>query len=108
MEDCIFCQIVRGQVPTNFVYEDEKVAVFPDINPAAPVHLLFVPKEHIGDLSDAPDEMVLAIRNRIIAEVNRLGLVDKGYRIIVNGGTAKAVPHLHFHLLGQVKKERQV
>lgn len=108
MENCVFCKIVRGEVPTNLIYQDEKVVVFPDINPTAPVHLLFVPREHIGDLNDAPDEMILAIKNRIIAEVDRLGLVDKGYRIIVNGGTAKAVPHLHFHLLGEVKVERKV
>lgn len=92
----------------NFVYQDEEIAIFPDKNPAAPVHLLFIPKKHISDLTEAPDEMVLKIQNKILEKIRELGLVEKGYRIVINGGTAKAIPHLHFHLLGQVGVERKV
>lgn len=108
MEDCLFCKIVTGKIPAEIVYQDEKIVAFKDIAPKAPVHYLFVPREHVRDLVDASDELVLAIRNKMVDKVKELGLLEKGYRIVVNGGAAKAVPHLHVHLLGEVSRARQV
>jgi histidine triad (HIT) family protein len=108
MKDCVFCKIVAGEIPAEFVYQDEEIAVFPDIKPFAPVHLLYIPKKHIGDLTEAGDALILKIKAKILEKVNELGLMEKGYRIVINGGTAKAVPHLHFHLLGEVGVERTV
>ncbi len=108
MGTCVFCGIVKGEVPAKIVYQDDELAVFPDLHPSAPVHLLIIPTKHISDLVEAPDQLILKIKNKILDLVLEQGLVDKGYRIIVNGGTAKAVSHLHFHLLGEVSKERNV
>lgn len=108
MEDCVFCKIVRGEVPAEVVFQDDTVLAFKDISPKAPVHFVFVPKEHVGDFSLASDRAVLAIKNAILDQVKKLGLVEKGYRIVINGGAAKAVPHLHAHLLGEVSVERKV
>lgn len=108
MKDCVFCKIVCGEIPAEFVYQDEEIAVFPDVKPAAPIHFLFIPKKHVADLTEADDELVLRIKNKILEKVRELGLVEKGYRIVVNGGTAKAVPHLHWHLLGEIRAERKV
>lgn len=108
MEDCVFCKIVRGEILAEVVLQDDMVLAFKDINPKAPVHFVFVPKEHIGDFSDAGDEVILAIKKRILDQVKKFGLMGKGYRLVVNGGAAKAVPHLHVHLLGGVSVERQV
>ena len=98
MDTCIFCRIVKGEIPTDFVYQDEQIAVFKDIKPQAKNHLIFIPKKHALDLNDTPDEMVLAIKNKIIDMAKQF----KSYRIIVNGGLAQEVKHLHFHLLGEV------
>lgn len=106
MEDCVFCKIVKGEIPTNFVYQDDDIAVFDDIRHVSPVHLLFIPKNHIGDFHEAPESIIIKIKNKIIEKINELSLTEKGYRIIINGGTAKAVPHLHFHLMGGISKEK--
>ncbi len=108
MEDCVFCKIVKGEIPSKFLYQDDKIAVFPDKNPGAPIHILLVPKEHIADLTDAPEEIISAINQKIKDFVKEGNFMEKGYRIVINGGTAKAVPHLHFHLLGEISKERTV
>ena len=83
MNDCLFCKIIAGDIPSSKVYEDDKVFAFRDINPQAPVHVLVVPKEHI-DSADAAE-----------------GLTE-GYRVINNCGKAagQTVMHLHFHLIG--------
>ncbi len=108
MDDCIFCKIIKGEIPTDFVYQDDEIAVFSDVHPAAPTHLLFIPKNHIEELSDLTDETLIKIKNKLLEKVKELGLLDKGYRIVINGGSAKAVPHLHFHLMGPVGVEREV
>lgn len=108
MEDCVFCQIAKKIIPTNFVYEDDQIAVFPDKNPSAPVHLLLIPKIHLSDFIDASDALIIKFKNKISELVKENNLTDKGYRIIINGGTAKAIPHLHVHLLGGVSVERKV
>ena len=108
MDSCIFCKLVSGQIPANFVYQDDEIAVFPDIKPSADIHLIFIPKKHVVDLVDASDEVVVRIKNKILDKVRELDLVNKGYRVVVNGGAAKAINHLHFHLLGNIKAEREV
>lgn len=105
MDDCIFCKIVNGVIPSEKVYEDGRVFAFKDINPAAPVHVLIVPKEHIESVNDLNPENA-AIMGEIhlaaakIAE--ELGIADKGYRLINNCGldAGQTVLHLHYHLLG--------
>lgn len=103
--DCIFCKIVRGEIPSAKVYEDENVLAFRDITPAAPVHVLVVPKAHyesLNALEDAPEGLIAALM-RATAKVAKLeGVAESGYRVVTNIGRdgRQAVPHLHFHVLG--------
>jgi diadenosine tetraphosphate (Ap4A) HIT family hydrolase len=69
---------------------------------------LIIPKKHLGDFLEINDSLLVRIKNKIIELVNEMGMAGKGYRVVVNGGAAKAVPHLHFHLLGEVSVERGV
>jgi histidine triad (HIT) family protein len=108
MKDCLFCKIVSKSEPAEFVYEDELVVGFKSKFPNAPIHWLFVPREHIEDFHKASDEVVLRIKKVISGEVEKNGWTKDGYRIVVNGGTAKMVPHLHFHLLAKVSLDREV
>ena len=104
MEDCLFCKIVKGEVPSTKIYEDEEILAFKDINPAAPIHILVIPKKHIASLAqlDKEDE---AIVGKIYGVINQIaeeqGVKEKGYRVIVNCGKdgGQEVMHLHFHLL---------
>ena|SRR5258708_2702488 len=105
MNDCIFCKIRDKKIPTDFIYEDENIMVFPDIHPIKPVHLLIIPKKHVEDFLHIADEklmdMVRVVAQKMIQEQK---LTDKGYRIVVNGGGGQVVPHLHFHLVGPTGK----
>jgi histidine triad (HIT) family protein len=102
--NCIFCKIVANQVPSKRVFEDEELVVFHDINPAAPVHLLVVPKEHFATLDDAQPRHQ-ALLGRMVLMSSRLarehGAVN-GYRVVVNNGPdgGQEVAHLHLHVLG--------
>ena len=104
MNDCLFCRIVRGEIPARKVFEDDLVIAFHDINPARPMHLLVVPKRHIESLQTATiaDEPVLG---RMLAVANQLanenGSPD-GFRVIINNGRVggQEVPHLHAHIVG--------
>lgn len=108
MEDCIFCKIIKGKIPSTKVYEDEEILAFRDINPAAPVHVLVIPKKHISSLAEISKEDE-AIIGRIYTVINEIakkeGVFEKGFRVIVNCGEdgGQEVPHLHFHLLGGKK-----
>jgi histidine triad (HIT) family protein len=103
--DCIFCQIVAGEIPSDIVYQDEEVIVFPDINPKAPTHLLIIPKKHIpslANLTEAESPLIghmVNIANRLAKEK---GMSERGYRLVVNCGeeAGQIVDHLHLHLLG--------
>lgn len=104
MSDCIFCKIINGEIPSTKVYEDELVYAFRDIAPAAPVHILIVPKEHIccaNALADEHKELLghIILTAKKLAEAE--GIKDDGYRIINNCGenAGQTVFHLHFHLL---------
>ena len=104
MSDCLFCKIVNKDIPSKKVYEDEGILAFYDIAPAAPVHILVLPKEHIASLAEATDEQ-LALIGRIHGVMRDLAVelgLQEGYRVVNNCGDAggQTIPHLHFHLLG--------
>ena len=104
MDDCLFCRIARGEIPSRKAYEDEDILAFHDINPARPMHILVIPKRHIESLQTATeaDEPVLGhmlgVANRL-AEEN--GSPD-GFRVIINNGRigGQEVSHLHAHVVG--------
>ena len=103
--DCIFCKIIHGEIPSELVYEDDWVAAFKDVAPVAPVHILIVPKKHIPALNDASDEDSLALGKIQLAAVKiaeAQGIKDKGYRLISNCGkdAGQVVMHIHYHLIG--------
>lgn len=105
MEDCIFCKIIKGEIPCDKVYEDDKILAFKDINPEAPVHVVIIPKKHIVSLNEVTKEELEILSNILLVAKNiatENGIADSGYRLINNCGTdgGQTVPHLHFHLLG--------
>jgi histidine triad (HIT) family protein len=104
MDNCLFCKIVRNEIPSSKVYEDDKVLAFNDIDPKAPTHILIIPKKHIASIAALEDEDC-DLAAHIIRTAKQLavsqGLHD-GYRLVVNTGRdgGQTVEHLHFHLLG--------
>lgn len=104
MEECLFCKIVKGEVPSTKVYEDEEILAFKDINPAAPIHILVIPKKHITSLAyiEKEDEALIGKIYRVINKIaEENGFKENGFRVIVNCGEdgGQEVMHLHFHLL---------
>jgi len=104
-KDCVFCQIIRGETPTEILYATEQLVVFRDHHPQAPVHLLIVPKKHIRSVNDldAADAPVLGELFKAAREMaQRLGISGDGYRLFVNveRGGGQVVFHLHMHLIG--------
>lgn len=104
-EDCIFCKIANQEVSTLLVYQDDRLAAFRDINPAAPVHILIVPKKHISGMLELTDVDADLVGNivQVAAELaRREGIAESGFRVVVNSGpdAGQSVQHLHFHLLG--------
>ncbi|MBU5225468.1 histidine triad nucleotide-binding protein [Clostridium senegalense] len=105
MSDCIFCKIAKGEIPSQKVYEDDKVLVFNDINPEAPVHVLVIPKEHIVSANEITEENsdiishIFVVINKIAKE---LKIAEDGFRIVNNIGKngGQTVGHMHFHVLG--------
>lgn len=105
MKDCLFCKIIKGEIPSDKVYEDDNLYAFKDINPKAPVHLLIIPKKHYATLNDLPDSEM-----GIIAEIHcaikklaaEFGVAESGYRVLanVNKEGGQVVYHLHYHLIG--------
>jgi len=105
MEGCIFCKIINGEIPSAKVYENDKVVAFKDINPAAPVHVLIVPKVHIESIKDInTDNAGILVDIHLAANkvAEQAGILDRGYRLINNCGpdAGQTVPHLHYHLIG--------
>ncbi|SFI61657.1 histidine triad (HIT) family protein [Paenibacillus sp. UNC496MF] len=106
--DCIFCGIIEGSIPSNKVFENDRVVAFRDIQPAAPVHILIIPKKHIPTMNDVTSEddalmaELFAAARQIAGE---LGIAESGYRLVnnVNGDGGQVVYHLHLHLLGGTK-----
>lgn len=106
-DKCLFCRIARGEVPSRKVYEDEEFLAFHDIHPAAPVHLLVIPKRHLDSLIDARPEDE-ALLGKLVALAPRLAQeqgCDNGFRVVINNGPdgGQEVYHLHMHILGGPK-----
>lgn len=101
MESCIFCHIAAGGTATPFLYRDDDVVAFRDIQPQAPVHILVVPRRHMASLNDVSDERLLG---RLLAAARRAAAVAglEQYRLVINTGAdaGQSVPHLHLHVLG--------
>ena len=108
MEDCLFCKIIKGEIPSTKVYEDEDILAFNDINPAAPIHILVIPKKQRESLANMHKEDE-AVVGKIYGVINKIaeekGFKDNGYRVIVNCGkdAGQEVMHLHFHVLAGAK-----
>ena len=105
MENCIFCKIANGEIPSRKAYEDESVLAFYDLDPQAPTHILIIPKEHIPSVAGINEQNCDAVSKVFcaIAKVAKeLGLEENGYRVVSNCGEAagQTVHHLHFHILG--------
>ena len=104
MENCLFCKIVRGELPSTMVYEDETVLACRDIAPMAPTHILVIPKEHIASVNEVNAENA-AIAAHIFTVIPQIAAAEKlegGYRVVSNCGAdaGQTVHHLHFHILG--------
>ncbi len=107
-ENCLFCKIIKGEIPSEKVYEDEYVFAFKDINPAAPIHILIVPKKHISslaELTEGDEKYIWYIHKAMNIIAKEQGFLDNGYRVIVNCGkdAGQEVMHLHYHILSGKK-----
>lgn len=104
MSDCLFCKILTGEIPSDKIYEDEKVYVFRDKHPKADVHLLIIPREHIDSLNelDESHDEIMAYMIRILPKLAKEQGLDTGFRTIINTGRGggQEVFHLHIHLMG--------
>lgn len=108
MEECVFCKIIKGEIPSEKVYEDEEVLAFKDIQPAAPIHILVIPKKHIATLLEVKPEdsnlisHIFQVINHIAKEMH---IDQEGFRVIANCGkdSGQEVMHIHFHLLAGKK-----
>ena len=107
MENCLFCKIIAGDIPSTKVYEDETVLAFRDIAPQAPTHILVIPKAHIGSVAEITGEnsTVVAHIFEVIAAIAKAEGLENGYRVVSNCGddACQTVHHLHFHILGGKK-----
>lgn len=102
-DDCLFCRIVRQEIPATIVLSDDHVVAFRDINPQSPVHVVVVPREHVPSLNEATDPEMLGRLSLAAAEIaRREGIAEAGYRTVVNTNRAagQTVFHIHLHLLG--------
>ena len=104
MEDCLFCKIIEGEIPSDKVYEDETVFAFRDIDPQAPTHVLVIPKQHIRSADDVTPDNSAVISHifEVIATIAKQEGLTNGYRVVNNCGDSagQTVKHLHFHLMG--------
>ena len=104
MENCIFCMIAAGDIPSTKVYEDEQVLAFRDIAPMAPTHILVIPKTHIGSVNEVTAENAAIVAHifTVIPKIAAAEKLENGYRVVSNCGSdaGQTVHHLHFHILG--------
>lgn len=103
--DCLFCKIAAKEIPSTTVYEDDLVYAFRDIDPQAPVHILIIPKQHIGSVNEITDENCAIVGHifKVAAEIaKKEGIAEDGYRVVTNIGEngGQTVGHLHYHMLG--------
>ena len=105
--DCIFCKIASKKIPSDMIYEDEKILVFKDLNPVAPIHVLIIPKKHISSANEINKENSEIISHifSCIPKISKTLHLENGFRIINNCGTdgGQTVNHIHFHLIGGEK-----
>ncbi len=105
MDDCIFCKIIAGDIPSEILYRDDEVIAFRDVNPVAPTHILIIPVEHLTTTRDIPDDNT-SLTGKMVQTANRLaekeGISENGYRLVINCGKqgGQVVGHLHMHLIG--------
>ena len=107
MENCIFCKIAAGEIPSTKVYEDEMILAFRDIAPMAPTHILVIPKAHIGSVNEITAENSAVVTHifEVIPQIAAGEMLVGGYRVVSNCGEdgGQTVHHLHFHILGGKK-----
>lgn len=107
MENCLFCKIAAGEIPSTKLYEDEKILAFHDISPQAPVHVLVIPKIHIASVDEIShmNSGIVAYIFENIPRIAKLAGITNGYRVVSNCGddACQSVRHLHFHILGGAK-----
>ena len=106
MRDCVFCKIVKKEIPSEIVEETDNFVVFKDIKPSAPTHLLIVPKTHYKDVGGLSDELWAEVRSVALELQKNLKL--EGFRLATNVGDAAMIDHAHVHFLGGIKKDRSV
>ena len=102
-DDCLFCRIIRGEIPATFVAQTPECVAFRDINPQAPTHIVIVPRAHIPTLSDVKDPLIVGQMTRLATDLAKSeGVAASGFRVVVNtnGDAGQTVFHLHMHLLG--------
>jgi histidine triad (HIT) family protein len=102
-EQCLFCRIIRKEIPANIVAETDEYLAFRDINPQAPVHILVVPRRHVASLNEANDAALVGRLSLVAAELARQeGIAERGYRTVINtnADAGQTVFHIHLHLLG--------
>ena len=101
-EDCIFCKIIKGEIPSPRVYEDDKMIVINDVAPAAPVHMLLLPKNHTANVTTADSELVAYMLSKVQMLAEKAGIAEQGFRVVINTGVdgGQTVNHLHIHVLG--------
>ena len=103
MDDCIFCKIANGEIPSSIFYETEDLVAFDDLNPQMPVHCLIVPKAHYANLAaDVPGEVFAKLFAAVPVVAHMKGIDESGYRVVINTGkdAGQTVQHLHVHVLG--------
>lgn len=107
MENCIFCKINSGEIPSNKVYEDDKIKAFYDLDPQAPVHVLVIPKKHISSMDEIKEDDIEIIGYMMskIKDIAKMAGIENGYRTVINCGenAMQTVLHLHLHILGNRK-----
>lgn len=113
MEECLFCKIAKGEISSTKIYEDEEILAFNDIKPAAPIHILVIPKKHINTHNEITekDEKLISKMHMIINKIaQEKGFKEKGYKVVINCGEdgGQEVNHLHFHILAGKKLEIKI
>ena len=101
-EDCIFCRIIKGEISSTKVYEDDKMIAINDVAPAAPVHVLLLPKEHTANITTAAPELVAYMLSKVRLIAEKTGIAEKGFCVVINTGDdgGQTVKHLHIHVIG--------
>ena len=103
MDDCVFCKIVTGAIPTTILFQNDDMMAFPDLHPKAPIHILIVPKKHIQSLNQVTDGSIIVKMIDAAKQVAKdKGIYEKGYKLVINTGKegGQVIQHLHLHLLG--------